>query len=126
MPAVVDPRALRASATVPDARIDKSKKRLHPAPSTPTSTPIATPWISPDAYVCYSTPDSPQAMRAFYGMAPGEVTRLFSPDDSATADVNRTGATPIGIRLSNKHTAAAALVGIRPGVLRLGIQEAAS
>lgn len=66
---------------------------------------------SPDAYVCYATPDSLQAVRAFYGMAPTEVTRQLSRFDSVTVDVIRTGThrnwSQICIRLSYKHTAAA-------------------
>lgn len=65
---------------------------------------------SPDPYVYYSTPDSPQTVRAFYGMAPAEITRQFSPDDSVTVEGNRAGTprngTQIRIRLSYKHTAA--------------------
>jgi hypothetical protein len=65
---------------------------------------------SPGPSVYYSTPDSLQTVRAFYGMAPTEVTRQFGRDDSVVVDVNRTGTTrggtQIGVRLSYKHTAA--------------------
>jgi hypothetical protein len=64
---------------------------------------------SPDPYVSYSTPDSPQTVRAFYGMAPDQVTRELSRFDSVTVEQNRTGTprngTQIRIRLSYKHTA---------------------
>ena len=64
---------------------------------------------SPSPYVCYATPESLQTVRAFYGMAPTEVTREFSPDASVTVELNRTGSqrnwTQIRIRLSYKYTA---------------------
>lgn len=66
---------------------------------------------SPDPYVYYSTPDSLQTVRAFYGMAPTEFTRQFSPDASVMVDLIRTGTrrggTQIRIRLSYKHVVAA-------------------
>jgi hypothetical protein len=62
---------------------------------------------NPDNYVCYSTPDSPQTVRAFYGMAPTEITRQFSPGDSVTVEETHARAprngTQIRIRLSYKH-----------------------
>jgi len=41
---------------------------------------------SPSPHIYYSTPVSLQAVRAFYGMAPAEITRQFSPDDSVTVE----------------------------------------
>lgn len=65
----------------------------------------------PDPYLCYSTADSLETVRAFYGMSHAEVTRQFSPGDSITVETNRTGATrggtQIRIQLSYKHTATA-------------------
>lgn len=62
---------------------------------------------NPSPYIYYSTSDSPQAVRAFYGMAPAEITRQFSPDDSVTVEGNRVGTprngTQIRIELSYKH-----------------------
>lgn len=66
---------------------------------------------SPSPYIYYSTADSPQTVRAFYGMGPADITRQFSPDDSVTVEGNRTGAprngAQIKIQLSYKHTVAA-------------------
>ena len=66
---------------------------------------------SPDPYVSYSTTDSLQVVRAFYGMAPTEVTRQFSRDASVVVDLIRTGTmrggTKIVIRLNYKYTATA-------------------
>lgn len=66
---------------------------------------------NPDPYIYYSTPDSLQTVRAFYGMAPDQVTRELSRFDSVTVEQNRTGIprnwTQIRIRLSYKHAASA-------------------
>jgi hypothetical protein len=66
---------------------------------------------SPSPHIYYITPDSVQTVRAFYGMAPAEVTRQFTPDDSVTVEPNRTGTsrnwTQIRIQVSYKHIAGA-------------------
>lgn len=66
---------------------------------------------NPSPYLYYSTPDSLQAVKAFYGIPAGDFTRQFSPDDSITVEANRAGAqrnwTRIQIRLSYKHVAGA-------------------
>jgi hypothetical protein len=63
----------------------------------------------PDPYISYSTPDGLQAVKAFYGLPAGEVTRKVSPDDSISVEAHKPGApgngTHIQIRLSYKHAA---------------------
>lgn len=74
-----------------------------------TSTSMIMTNPSPSLY--YSTPDSPQSVKAFYGIPAGEIARKVSPDDSVSVEGNRTGTprngTQIRIQLSYKHTAGA-------------------